>query len=166
MQALALLHRLSSAPETAGDALKLLHELQVHQVELDLQHEEAEQDRLRLTEELANYALLFDVAPFAYLTLFPEGLVIAANRIAAEWLALETAQKDDWAGRRIGDLLAPECRVAVRHALAALRSWDGRQTCTVQPLVGGDSAHALATFARVGAQVLMAFLPAGPAPRH
>ena len=38
--ALALLYRLASNPDSAGDALKLLHELQAHQVELDLQHEQ------------------------------------------------------------------------------------------------------------------------------
>ena len=75
MQALTLLHGLASEPDTASDALKLLHELQVHQVELDLQHEQAEQDRRELTENLANSAALFDLAPFAYLTLEREGLV-------------------------------------------------------------------------------------------
>ena len=48
--ALASLHRLANAPASASDALKLLHELQVHQVELDLQHEQAEQ---KVTEHLA-----------------------------------------------------------------------------------------------------------------
>jgi hypothetical protein len=33
---LALLHNLASTPDRAADALKVLHELQVHQVELDL----------------------------------------------------------------------------------------------------------------------------------
>ena len=114
MQALTLLHGLASAPETASDALKLLHELQVHQVELDLQHEQNEQDRRQLTEDLADCSALFDLAPFAYLRLYPEGLVIAANRIAADWLAPETGKAEECAGRRIEDLLAPECRAAVR----------------------------------------------------
>ena len=83
-QALTLLHGLASTPETATDALKLLHELQVHQVELDLQHEQAEQECRQFAEDLANYTCLFDLAPFAYLSLDPEGLVIAANRIAAD----------------------------------------------------------------------------------
>jgi hypothetical protein len=38
--ALAVLHELASSPLTAASSLKLLHELQVHQVELDMQEEE------------------------------------------------------------------------------------------------------------------------------
>ncbi|MFT7401161.1 MAG: PAS domain-containing protein [Hydrogenophaga sp.] len=84
--ALTLLHGLASHPETAGDALKLLHELQMYQVELDLQHEQVEQECRQLAEDLTSCTALFDLAPFAYLSLDAEGLVIAANRIAADWL--------------------------------------------------------------------------------
>ena len=166
MQALTLLHGLASAPETASDALKLLHELQVHQVELDLQHEQNEQDRRQLTEDLADCSALFDLAPFAYLRLYPEGLVIAANRIAADWLAPETGKAEECAGRRIEDLLAPECRAAVRDMLAVLRKGEGegRHTCAVQSRAGGASAHAVATAMPNGGQVLMAFVPATPGP--
>ena len=163
-QALTLLHGLASEPETASDALKLLHELQVHQVELDLQHEQAEQDHRQLTADLTNYTALFDLAPFAYVTLEPAGLVIAANRIAADWLAAETGQGQEWAGRRIEDLLAPECRAAVRAMLAALRKGEGRQSCAVQSRAGGASAQAVAVATPGGGQLLMAFVPAGPGP--
>jgi len=163
-QALTLLHGLASAPATASDALKLLHELQVHQVELDLQHEQAEQDRRQLTEDLTSYTAVFDLAPFAYLTLEPEGLVIAVNRIAAHWLAPEPGDVEEWAGRRIEDLLAPDCRTAVRDMLAALRNGEGRQTCAVQSRAGDASSHAVATATPGGGPVLMAFVPAGPGP--
>lgn len=162
-RALTLLYDLASAPATASDALKLLHELQVHQVELDLQYEQAEQDRSQLSDDLAMYTALFDLAPFAYLTLDTEGLVIAANRIAAEWLAPETGQGLEWASRRIEDLLAPECRTAVRNLLAALRKGEGRQTCAVQSRAGGASAHAMAVATLSRGQVLMAFVPSAPA---
>jgi len=162
LQALTMLHGLASAPETASDALKLLHELQVHQVELDLQHEQSEQERRQLSEDLTDSTALFDLAPFAYLTLYPDGLVMAANRVAAEWLAPETGEKQEWADRRIEDLLAPECRAAVRDMLAALRKGAGRQTCAVQSRAGGASAQAVATATPGSGPVLMAFVPAGP----
>jgi hypothetical protein len=163
-QALTLLHGLASAPETASDALKFLHELQVHQVELDLQHEQAEQECRQLTEDLTGYTALFDLAPFAYLALEPDGLVIATNRLAADWLATGSGEAQEWAGRRVEDLLAPECGAAVRDMLAALRKGEGRQTCAVQSRAGGASAHAVATATPGGERVLMAFVPAGPGP--
>ena len=166
IEALTLLHGLASAPETAGNALKLLHELQVHQVELDLQHEQAEQNLQQLTEDLTNYVALFDLAPFGYLVLYPEGQVISANRVAADWLEPDTGEGEAWAGRRIEDLLAPECRAVVQDMLAALRKGEGRQTCAVRSRAGGASANAVATAMPGGGQVLMAFVPAGPAPGH
>ena len=162
--ALALLHDLASTPKTASDALKLLHELQVHQVELDLQHEQAEQECRQLAEDLTRYTALFDLAPFAYLSLDLEGLVIAANRIAADWLAPGSGEAQEWSGRRLEDVLAPECRMAVRGMLAALRKGEGRQTCAVQSKTDGASAHAVATATPDGGQVLMAFVPAAPRP--
>lgn len=160
--ALTLLHGLAAKPETAGDALKLLHELQVHQVELDLQHEQAEQECRQLAENLAAYNALFDFAPFAYLSLGPDGVVLAANRLAADWLA--PGSSEVWAGRHVEDLLAPECGVAVRAMLAAVRKGEVRPTCAVQSQVGGTSAHAVASATPGGGQVLVAFIPAGPWP--
>jgi len=151
--ALNLLHRLSSSPDSASDALKLLHELQVYQVELDLQHEQADEERRQLSADLTSYSALFDSAPFAYLTLNPEGVVIAANRIAADSLGQEIA------GCRIEDLLAPACRAALQGMLAALRAGSVRHSCAVQFKVGGASANAAANLTPDGAQVLLAFIP-------
>jgi hypothetical protein len=162
--ALTLLHDLASHPETAGDALKLLHELQVYQVELDLQHEQGEQECRQLAEDLTFCTALFDLAPFAYLSLDAEGLVIAANRIAADWLTPGSGQGQSWAGRRVEDLLAPECRAAVRGMLAALGEGEGQQAFAVQSKADGARAHAVATATPGCAQVLMAFVPAGPWP--
>lgn len=158
--ALALLHRLASHPETAGDALKLLHELQVYQVELDLQHEQVEQECRRLAEDLASCTDRFELAPFAYLSLDAEGVVIAANRLAADWLV--PGSGEPWAGRHVEDLLAPECRAAVQSMLAALQKGAGRQAFTVQSKADGARAHAVATATPGCAQVLLAFVPAGP----
>ena len=164
-QALTLLYNLASTHESASDALKFLHELQVHQVELDLQHEQAEQDRRQLVGELTNYTALFDLAPFGYLMLDPEGLVVAANRIATDWLAGKAGAVEEWGGRRIEDLLAPECRSTIRDVLVSLRQGQGRQDCAMQSRASGAHAQAVAA-AALGGQVLIAFAPPGPEPGH
>ena len=173
--ALTLLHRLASTPETAGDALKLLHELQVHQVELDLQHEQAELDLHQLSEDLKRFADLFELAPFGYLTLDAEGLVTGANRIATDWLAAKNGEAEECEGQRIEDLLAPESRSAIRGLFAGLRKGEGegegegggegRQSCAVQSRAGA-SAQAIATALPGGGRVSMAFVPAEPGSGH
>ena len=165
-QALTLLHGLASAPVTASVALKLLHELQVHQVELDLQHEQAEQDCQQLAEGLGNYTTLFDLAPFAYVTLDHDGLLLAVNRNSAEWFAPRAGEGTGLAGRRIADLLAPECHSVVADLLAALCKGGGRQTCAVQSRASGANGQAVATATPDGAQVLMAFMTTGPVIGH
>jgi PAS domain-containing protein len=158
-QALTLLYTLASSPASAGDAQKLLHELQVHQVELDLQHEQADLDRLQLAQELANHAHLFDVAPFGYLTLDAQGRVAEANRIGAAWLGVA---RDAWTGCRIEELLAPGSRKEIAHVLDCLRNGSARETCTAQSNADGSSVHLVVTAAHNERPVLMAFMPSEP----
>ena len=53
---MAVLHALASSPATAADALAVLHELQVHQVEVDLQAEELRESRTELEAALLSTA--------------------------------------------------------------------------------------------------------------
>jgi PAS domain S-box-containing protein len=158
-QALALLHNLASSPASAGDALKLLHELQVHQVELDLQHEHVEEDRQLLDAAMQSYVKLFDAAPFGYLTLDAEGRVAEANHIAAAWLGGEREQS---AGHLIEDLVHAEDRLRIHELLRSLHSGGGRQKCLLRSKFQGDAVQAVisATSAAIGAPVLLAFMPA------
>ena len=74
------------APRTAADTQRLLHELQVHQVELELQNEELRQAREAGEAALARYTALYDEAPVAYLTLDRAGGIRALNFTGATLL--------------------------------------------------------------------------------
>ena len=76
---LSLLHRLASDPATAADALKLLHELQVHQVELDLQHEHMDEERQAQEQSANRLADLFISAPIAYFVVNSTGTGAIVN---------------------------------------------------------------------------------------
>lgn len=157
-QALTLLHGLASEPETASDALKLLHELQVHQVELDLQHEQVDEDRHQLVEALQSFTRLFDAAPFGYLALEADGKVVAANCIAAAWLGVESGQCN---GRSLEDLVDAEGRLAVNELLRSLRNGSGKQKCWLRSKRQNGAVLAVASSAtaETGAPVLLAFMP-------
>lgn len=158
-QSLTLLYSLASSPASAGDALKLLHELQVHQVELDLQHEQAEENRQLVDEAMQSYGKLFDAAPFGYLTLDAEGRVAEVNHIAAAWLG---GEREQLTGRPIADLVHAEDRLTIHEQLRSLRSGGGRQKCLLRSKIQGDAVQAVMTTtdAAIGAPVLLAFMPA------
>ena len=55
------------------DSIKLLHELQVHQIELEMQNEELIQANETAETALKKYTMLYDFAPMGYFTLDPDG---------------------------------------------------------------------------------------------
>jgi PAS domain S-box-containing protein len=67
---------------------ELLHELQVHQVELEMQNEELRQLHEELDAARARYFDLYDRAPVAYCTISKKGLIQEANVKLAEMLGV------------------------------------------------------------------------------
>ncbi|MEH6570369.1 MAG: PAS domain S-box protein [Halioglobus sp.] len=68
---------------------KILHELNVHQIELQMQTDELRQAQQELCVTRDTYVELYDFAPVGYLTLDPEGRIIEANFTVATLLGLE-----------------------------------------------------------------------------
>ncbi|MDP1991102.1 MAG: ATP-binding protein [Syntrophales bacterium] len=76
-------------PRTEDDAPRLLHELQVHQIELEMQNAELRlaQEELELSRN--TYAELYDFAPVGYFTIDARGLIEGANLKGAHLLGIE-----------------------------------------------------------------------------
>jgi PAS domain S-box-containing protein len=68
------------------DNLKLMHELQVHQIELEMQNEELIRAREQAEALMEKYVDLYDFAPSGYVTLSEEGNIIDLNFSAATML--------------------------------------------------------------------------------
>lgn len=74
---------------TAPDAMrKALHELQVHQIELEMQKEELLRTRAEIDAMRARYCDLYDQAPVGYVTLNESGQIVEANLTAATLLGV------------------------------------------------------------------------------
>ncbi|MFH0709738.1 MAG: EAL domain-containing protein [Pseudomonadota bacterium] len=67
-------------PEEIG---RILHELRVHQIELEMQNEELRQTQIELDAQRERYFDLYDLAPVGYCTLSETGLILEANLTAA-----------------------------------------------------------------------------------
>ena len=74
------------------EAQRLLHELEVHQIELEMQNAELRRAQEDLAASHARYFDLFDLAPVGYLTVDTKDLVLEANLAAANLLGVERSQ--------------------------------------------------------------------------
>ncbi len=86
---------------------KLIHELNVHQIELEMQNAELRRAQVELSESRDQYANLYNTAPVGYFTLNKEGVILRVNPNGCALLGKERAQlnsqpftvsvmKEDW----------------------------------------------------------------------
>src|SRR5512142_717455 len=107
----------SAAAGADQDPRRLVHELRVHQIELELQNEELEATRAKAEEAYRLYRDLYDYAPVAYLSIDGEGGITRANDAS---LALLRRDRDRLVGSPVHSLLAPEARAESEAFVARL----------------------------------------------
>jgi PAS domain S-box-containing protein len=77
------------APLSGTEMQKLIHELEVHQIELEMQNEELIRAKKQAVEANENYTELYDFAPSGYFTLSQNGEIIQLNLCGAAMLGRE-----------------------------------------------------------------------------
>jgi len=70
----------------SADVRRMFHELQVHQIELELQNDELRRTQQELETSREKYFDLYDLAPVGYVTLKEKGIILEANLTAAALL--------------------------------------------------------------------------------
>jgi PAS domain S-box-containing protein len=115
---------------------ELVHELQVHQIELTLQNEELQESQQQLAAARDRYASLYERAPVGYFTLDEEGHILQANRTAATLLEVDHSTLG---GQRLTRFIAREYQDTYHFYWRALVRTDQPQRCEVA-LVRGDES--------------------------
>ncbi len=120
----------------SADTRRLVHELQVNHIELEMQNEELKHARDEMEAGLEKYSELYDFAPVGYLTLDQGGIIREANLAAASLLGIPRAPLLQ---RRLGAFVAPADRRAFDIFLLQVFESRDRMECDVRLLVKDQS---------------------------
>ena len=97
-----------------GDLRKTVHELHIHQIELEMQNKELRRARAELETSRERYFDLYDLAPAGYLSLSEQGAVLEANLTVATLLGVP---RGTLANRPFSRFVLPEDRsIFSRHS--------------------------------------------------
>ena len=99
--------RKKSAPKLPVESQRVVHELQVHQVELEMQNIELKEARSRMEVLLEQFTDIYDFAPVGYFTLTADGIIQLVNLTGSRLVGRE---RDKLVGHPFGPLLTNDAR--------------------------------------------------------
>ena len=108
---------------------RLLHELEVHQIELEMQNEELRTVRNNIETVLEKYTDLYDFAPIGYFSLDRTGIVRNANIACSSLLGIERSRLQ---GRSFKLFVTDGYRPVFTEFVAQIFSSQTKQSCQVQ----------------------------------
>ena len=109
------------------EAKRMVHELQVHQIELEMQNEALEQTRIAERFHY-RYTELFEFAPIAYFAFDREGMISQVNLRGASLLGVERV---NLIGKLFSNYVAAQCHDTFNHCLATAFEGNGIQSCEI-----------------------------------
>ncbi|MGR9117658.1 MAG: EAL domain-containing protein [Gammaproteobacteria bacterium] len=131
--------KLAAKSETAADTLagskRLVHELQVYQVELEMQNEALQEARAVAETALERYTELFDFAPIAYFILGRAGVILQMN-FRGECLL--NSERQNTIGTNLSDSVCCGHRMVFKAFLEKVFSGDNSQRCEISLQIGED----------------------------
>lgn len=115
-------------PKSTAEWQRVLHELSVHQIELEMQNEQLQQSYDDIQKEQRRYADLYDFAPVGYLTLTADSTITEVNLTAARILSIDRSRLN---GARFGTLIVPEDRLVFNSMMKRTFLNGGHEHCEV-----------------------------------
>jgi PAS domain S-box-containing protein len=121
-------------PFSPDELKKILHDLRVHQVELEMQNDELQRRQLDVEASRARYFDLFDLAPVGYVTLTEQGRVVEANLTLC---ALLDQPKSELVAAHLSAMVVPEDLDIYFRNRRRLFQYEGRTVFEVRMLRAG-----------------------------
>ena len=121
-------HSASPIPRANTDTQKLIYELQVHQIELEMQNEELSRSQAEVETGLERYTDLYDFAPVGYFTLTRDGTISQCNLTGACLLGVERARL---VNRRFGLFVSEADRPDFNAFLERVMEGKAEEVCDV-----------------------------------
>ena len=138
----------AGVPKSAADHQRQLHELEVHQIELEMQNAELKDTRNRIEELLENYTDLYDFAPVGYFTIAASGIIRQANLTGAQLVGIERSRL---VGQSFGGLIATGFRPLFAAFLKQVYAGQTKQSAEFELVRPGQSPR----FVNLEAQCLL-----------
>jgi two-component system, cell cycle sensor histidine kinase and response regulator CckA len=118
----------AGAERTAHNTHRLVQELQIHQIELEMQNEQLQQARAATEAALELYTDLYEFAPSGYFTLDRDGKIRQVNLTGSGLLRVDRSRL---VNRHFGLFVAESSRPAFRAFTAKVFASQSRETCEV-----------------------------------
>ena len=119
------------------DAMALVHELQVQQIELEMQNDELKHAKLETEDALAKYSDLYDFAPIGLFTLDAQRLIQEVNLAGAALLGID---RSNLIKKRFRLFVAPKDRPIFDEFCKSVFETSIKQTCELNLLMDGEPA--------------------------
>ena len=119
-------HTHPAPPRSEADTMRLLHELQVHQIELELQNAELQEARDKVETLLETYTDLYDFAPIGYFSANEQGLILDVNLTGAALLGIERSRLIN---QRLQSFIDPPSRTAFLAFFKKVFATPGKHIC-------------------------------------
>lgn len=122
-------------PLSLEEAKKVLHELRVHQIELEMQNDELKRAQEKLEAYSTRYFDLYDLAPVGYLTINEKDLIIEANLKSVIMTGMTRASM---IMKPFFSIILPEHRDIYYHRRKKLLETGIPQVCELQIMKKGN----------------------------
>lgn len=120
-----------------AETMRLLHELEVHQVELEIQNEELNMARAAAQNVAQKYAELYDFAPSGYFTISKDGKIRELNLSGAEMLDKE---RSNLINSQFSLFVTDDTKPIFNLFLYKVFTGNTKETCEVS-LIADDKSH-------------------------